>query len=480
MFYDVIIAGSGIAGLYSALSLDKRISVLLLAKKELPLSNTSLAQGGVAAVLDLLNDNFQLHIDDTMAAGGGTNSLEAVKVLVEEGPDNITKLLSLGVDLDKKPDGSLSLTLEAAHSRRRITHHKDTTGFEISSKLILAAKSRENITIIENATLYTLERNDTGFCAGILCGKELLCATSRFFIMATGGIGQAFKYSTNSTISTGDGIMLSKKLGANVKGLSLVQFHPTAFAGNSDQQRFLISESVRGEGALLLNCLNEHFMPNYDKRAELAPRDVVSQCIMREVQRTGSEAFYLDITARGADYIKDRFPGIYMACLKSGIDITTQKIPVFPCQHYLMGGIDVDTYARTSVEGLYAIGECSHTGVHGNNRLASNSLLEGLVFSKRAADDIMGKTGFGSTGCNANFSLTGSLEAPKELRSEIQNIMQESFFVLPNKQAAILHLPRINEISTLLENSEYADSTELLELRSLSFIVKTILMEVTK
>jgi len=476
--YDVIIAGSGIAGLHAALCLDSRLSVLVISKSELALNNSALAQGGVAAVLDLSDDNKQLHFDDTMIAGGNTNNREAVRVLVEEGPENVLGLAKYGVRFDERDDGSLSLTLEGGHSRHRIAHHSDTTGFEIESKLLASALSHANIDVLSHSTLMKLKLDDCGFYAGIFIEGRLATVRARALIMATGGDGRVFKYTTNSTIATGDGIFLAGALGARIKNLSLVQFHPTAFAGQAAQQRFLISESVRGEGAVLLNCNGERFMQGYDPRLELAARDVVSQAIRSEALKTGSEDFYLDISFIDHEFVKNRFPAIFKKCLEYGVDMTTDKIPVFPCQHYLMGGIDVDTYARASIPGLYAVGECSHTGVHGRNRLASNSLLEALVFSKRAADDIMNNISLKASAGSFGFKLTHGAAMPHDYIGEVQDIMQSSYFIIPDKAACARNLPRINEIFSELENGKYADSPALLESQSLSFIAKMTITEV--
>lgn len=475
--YDVIITGSGAAGLHAALSLDSHLRILILSKNDLDLSNSALAQGGVAAVLNRAEDSEALHFRDTLVAGGNTNDPEAVSVLVQNGPRDVLHLIDYGVDFDRAPDGALDLTLEGGHSRRRIAHHRDTTGYEIVTKLIAEVKTRENIEIAAHTALLRLERAEGGgFCAGILSKGELLTLRARFFILATGGIGRVFKYTTNSAIATGDGIMMARHLGAQIKNLSLVQFHPTAFAGNSDQQRFLISESVRGEGAVLLNCHGERFMKSYDARGELAPRDVVSKAIRDESLKTGSDRFYLDITGEDPDFIKKRFPEIYRKCLADGVDMTKDKIPVYPCQHYLMGGIDVDTLARTTVPGLYAVGECSHTGVHGQNRLASNSLLEAFVFSKRAAEDIMGRPFPDPSPCRP-FALPAGIPVPPEPAAEIREIMQRCFFILPDPAQIACDLPRVAEIRRLLETGGFADGPALLEARSEAEVAEIILTE---
>lgn len=480
--FDIIIAGTGVAGLYAALNLDPALSVLLISKRELELSNSALAQGGIAAVLNTGVDSRDKHIRDTLVAGGFLNDQAAVEVLVDNGPREIMNLIKLGVDFDRDTLGNLHMTLEGGHSLNRIVHHKDTTGLEVVQKLLAHVAKCPNITILDNASILQLGKIDGGFCAGVLRGDTFQNFCGRYVILATGGIGRVYKYTTNSAIATGDGIFFADRLGAKVNGLSLIQFHPTAFAAREERERFLISESVRGEGAVLLNCRGERFMPGYDKRAELAPRDVVSHFIIEECKRTGSEDFYLDITAQDPEFIKARFPGIYGNCLREGIDITRDRIPVFPCQHYLMGGIDVDTLSRTTVDRLYAAGECSRTGVHGNNRLASNSLLEALVFSRRAARDISQRclSGDRSPLGKALFTLQAGNELPAGLRSEVREIVQQSFFVNPDRDAARRGLVRVREIKQLLHTGGFADSVDYLEASSLTRIAELILEEVIR
>lgn len=321
--YDVIVVGAGAAGLYGALQFPENVSVLLISKRELPLSNSSLAQGGVAAVLDKSHDNFKLHIADTLIAGKYKNNLAAIEVLVSEGPQDVLKLKEMGVAFDLDASGKMMMTLEAGHSRHRIVHHKDSTGRAIVDALIEKVKEHKNVDILENTLLYSLEKADNGFFAGlILDNGEQAFVGAKYCIMASGGIGRVYQYTTNSAIATGDGITLAHMLGARIKHLSWIQFHPTAFAAEADRERFLISEAVRGEGAVLLNCDGERFAFNYDERGELAPRDVVSNAIILESRKKGNENFYLDITDKDPEFVKNRFPMIYERCLEEGIDIT--------------------------------------------------------------------------------------------------------------------------------------------------------------
>lgn len=479
-YYDVVIVGSGVAGLYGAINMDPSVRVLLLTKREPKLSNSSLAQGGIAAVVDKDNDNFKLHIADTLIAGSYQNDMRALEVLVTEGPECVLNLLNYGVDFDEDGSGKLAMTLEAGHSRRRILHHKDTTGNEVVIKLLEAVKRLPNVTLVSDAVVADLQKTDGGFSVGVLTPDgghpSVRC---RYCVLATGGIGRVYKYTTNSAIATGDGIMLANKLGAEIKHLSFVQFHPTAFAADEGRERFLISEAVRGEGAYLLNCNRRRFMFDYDERGELAPRDVVSRHIIEEAEKTGSEDFYLDITYKDADKLRNRFPGIYKRCLEEGVDITKDLIPVFPCQHYLMGGINVDVWARTSIDGLYAVGECSHTGVHGKNRLASNSLLEALVFSRRAAKDISARIAEAPVPRVAEgeeWYIEGD-ELPRGLRTEIREIMQECCFVFPDKAAVDRNIGRVESLLSLMSNGTFTVNRDLLEATSIATVAHIIMKE---
>lgn len=480
--YDVIIVGAGVAGLYCAINLDRNLNVLLICKRELLLCNSALAQGGVASVLDKENDSYDLHINDTYIAGGFKNNTEHTEILVHEGPSDVLKMIDYGVEYDRNEDGSINLTLEGGHSRRRIAHHKDSTGFELTSKLQEAVLKLPNVDVMENAMLSGIKKVSGGFFADVMNTKEGEHSyfTAPYVVFATGGIGRVYEYTTNSAIATGDGIAFAYHLGAEIRNLSLVQFHPTAFANHHTRECFLISEAVRGEGAYLYNCKGERFMDRYDPRLELAPRDVVSGAIIQESIRTGSQEFYLDISHKDSDFLVKRFPMIYQNLLKAGFDLTKEKIPIFPCQHYLMGGIDVDSNGESSVSGLYAAGECSHTGVHGNNRLASNSLLEALVFSRRIATDINKKLKDGSVKVKApNMFISYGTEPIKTgVRTKVRKIMQESYFVLPNKKCAKQGFREVKEILDYLEGDNIEMTSDLIEARSLATVAYLILKEV--
>lgn len=480
--FDVLIVGTGISGIYAALNLDSSLSVLMLSKRELTLCNSALAQGGVAAVMDREHDDSELHIKDTLIAGQYKNNLDNVKILVEQGPRDVERLVEkYGVDFDRNEDGSLALTLEGGHSRRRIAHHKDTTGFEIETNLIAQVQKLTNVTVINNSVLCRLERGDGTFFAEVITengGYEYYCASS--VIMATGGIGRVYDFTTNSAIATGDGIQLAYNLGAEIKNLSYVQFHPTAFADKKNRECFLISEAVRGEGAYLLNCNGERFMPRYEpKRKELAPRDVVSKCIMEEQKKTGSDEFWLDISYKDPEFVKSHFPMIHNKVLEKGYDMTKEPIPIYPCQHYLMGGINVDGKGATNIEGLYAAGECSHTGVHGANRLASNSLLEALVFSRLIAEDINEKVTHGSDG-EVEYPMTSpeGKELPRGIRTEVRHIMQKSYFIYPNYPEAEKGLKRITELKNEIDSGGYVVTPDFVETKSIVTCAYIILTEV--
>lgn len=480
--YSVVIVGSGLAGLYGALNFPEDIDILMLSKKERHQSNSSLAQGGVACVLDLENDSYDLHIEDTLIAGSRVNDVDAVTQLVEEGPGDVLRTIDYGVEYDRDENGELIKTLEGGHCRRRILHHKDTSGKEMVDKLVLAVEKLPNVTLSDETMVTSMSRIKNGFKIEIMRDNEYKTVYADFVLLASGGIGRVYKYTTNPSVATGDGIRLAYEMGASIKNLSYVQFHPTAFNG-ANREQFLISEAVRGEGAYLLNCNKERFMDRYDSRLELAPRDVVSRSVIMESRRLGSNNFYLDIRYKGEEYLKKRFPGIYAGCLSQGVDISKDLIPVFPCQHYLMGGIEVDLNARTTLPRLYAAGECACTGVHGKNRLASNSLLEALVFGRKAAEDITRciRAGF--------YKLTVPEEKepdrtgaplPKGTRTEIRDIMQKAYFVIPDEGAIPQGKKRIENILNRLKNGKFAITADYCEALSLATIAYIILQEVDK
>lgn len=382
-FTDFLIIGSGIAGLFTALKAAEHGHVVVLTKKTLKDSNTGLAQGGIAAAVHEEDSPF-LHLEDTLEAGAGLCDIGAVDVLVSEGPDRVRELISIGASFDMK-DGNISFTREGAHGRARILHAADATGEAIRVALVSKCVENNNVDIQEFHYLVDLLGNDEQkICHGALVynsktGQQMVYI-ARCTIVATGGAGQLYQNTTNPDIATADGMAAAFRMGAALVDMEFIQFHPTVLF-SYETQRFLISESVRGEGGKLYNTRGERFMDKYSSMLELAPRDVVSRAILNECTITGSEYVYLDI--RNIPDAKSRFPNIYNTCLSRGIDIEKNMVPVSPGAHYTMGGIKTNTRGETNVTGLYACGEAACTGVHGANRLASNSLLEGIVFGER-------------------------------------------------------------------------------------------------
>jgi L-aspartate oxidase len=391
---DFLIVGSGVAGLRAAIELDPFGRVLILTKSRADESNTEYAQGGVAVAMSD-EDRIGLHYQDTITAGDGLCDGEAVRVLVEEGPARIQELIDWGTLFDREGT-KLAFTREAAHSRRRILHARgDGTGREINRTLLQKVRSLRNVTMLPHAFALRLLVSD-GRCEGVaFLGKgdsEPREIRARSVVLASGGVGATYRDTTNPDIATGDGHALAFQTGAMLADMEFVQFHPTALK-LINAPRFLLSEAMRGEGGKLRNEAGEIFMPRYHDKAELAPRDVVSRAIFNETRRTGSELVYLDLSHLPADFVIRRFPKIHATCLSFGLDISRQPIPVFPAAHYMMGGVLTDLDGRTTLPGLFAAGEVACTGVHGANRLASNSLLEGLVFGARAGRAMTEETG---------------------------------------------------------------------------------------
>jgi L-aspartate oxidase len=381
---DFLIIGSGIAGLRAALTLAESGDVIVLTKADPEESNTGYAQGGIAAAVGP-DDSPALHARDTMSAGDGLCDAAAVDTLVREGPMYVRELLSWGARVDRQPDGEPALGREAAHSVRRVLHAHDATGREISRVLWSRVSVHPRIRVLQDASATDLIVTE-GDCRGAqYAGGESRAdsvAAARTLV-ATGGAGQVFRETTNPSIATGDGVAMAARAGARVADLEFVQFHPTVM-NVPGRPRFLLSEALRGEGAHLLNAAGERFMPRYEAEGELASRDLVSRAIVREMQRTNAPV-YLSLAHVDARFVHERFPTIARACANAGLDLASDRIPVSPAAHYMMGGVETDLDGRTSIRGLFAAGEVACTGVHGANRLASNSLLEGLVFGARAA-----------------------------------------------------------------------------------------------
>lgn len=390
-YKDVVIIGAGVAGLRAAISLENEATVVILAKDELKESASEYAQGGIAVALSD-EDTIGIHFQDTIKAGDGLCDEEAVKILVEEGPQRIVELIEWGTKFDKNGT-KLAFTREAAHSRNRILHaHGDSTGKEIIRALIAKAKHIPNLSFMPRHFTIELLLSKDNVVKGVLCldeeSKEIKAIFARTVLLATGGIGQVYLQTTNPAFATGDGIAYAYEAGADLMDMEFVQFHPTMLS-IENAPSFLLSEALRGEGAYLINVDGERFMHKYHPLKELAPRDVVSRAIVDEMQFTKSKQISLDLRHLDANYIKSRFPNIYSSCLEHGIDITIQPVPIHPASHYFMGGVKTDINCHTSLKGLYAAGEVACNGVHGANRLASNSLLEGIVFGSRAGKAIL-------------------------------------------------------------------------------------------
>ncbi len=377
---DVVIVGSGVAGLFAALCLPSDKDILLITKEKLKECDSYLAQGGVCVLKDI--NDFNCYYEDTMKAGHYENNPESVKVMIESSPDVISTLVKLGVNFDTDEEGDFDYTREGAHRRNRILHHKDETGKEITATLLSIAKKRSNITLVTQTTMIDfIEENN--ICQGIVCEDEygeMGAILARDIILATGGIGGLFLNSTNFPHITGDSFALALKHGVELQDMNYIQIHPTTLYSKKKGRRFLISESVRGEGAILLNENGERFTD------ELQPRDVVTNAIVEEMAKFGTDHVYITLPTMSSEEASERFPNIFEACMDEGYDITKDRVPVTPAQHYMMGGVKADINGKTTMEHLYAVGETACNGVHGKNRLASNSLLESLVFAKRAAE----------------------------------------------------------------------------------------------
>lgn len=392
---DVLVIGTGIAGLVLAKTLAGHGQVTVITKKKDTETSTNLAQGGIAAVL-APTDSFESHIEDTLVAGDGLCDRDAVEMMVREGPALVRRLVDWGARFNLTPNGqTFDLGMEGGHSHRRILHAADMTGREIERALLASLEHEPNVQLLQHQTAVRLlvDRSAGGICCrGALvldtAGNQLIRYLAKTTVLATGGMGRVYLHTTNPTIATGDGIAMAYRVGAKVANLEFIQFHPTTFCAGPGQESFLISEAVRGEGAVLRTLDGQTFMERYHPRGCLAPRDVVARAIDREMKRSGDPYVLLDLSMLDADFIRQRFPFITESCLRNGVDPTREPVPVVPAAHYCCGGVLVDRDGQTSVDRLYATGEVSCTGVHGANRLASNSLLEALVWSCRAARHI--------------------------------------------------------------------------------------------
>jgi L-aspartate oxidase len=448
---DFLVIGAGVAGLRAAVDLARAGTVLVLAKRELTESNTQWAQGGIAAALSD-EDEISLHLQDTLQAGDGLCNPEAAKVLVEDAPERIDELIQWGTEFDRQGT-KLTFGREGAHSRNRILHaHGDSTGREILRALYAKTKTLKNISVrefefstdlvVENGRAHGIHLiNDRG-------AKQQMTASA--VLLATGGMGQLYRNTTNPAVATGDGVAMAFRAGAEVSDMEFIQFHPTALY-LKNAPRFLLSEALRGEGAYLRNLEMHRFMPKYHPMGELAPRDVVARAILHEleVSEVKDPVVYLDLTHLDGDHVKKRFPRIYATCMQFNIDITTDLIPIRPAAHYAMGGVRTDLEGRCTLPGLYAAGEAAATGVHGANRLASNSLLEGLVFGARAGKimrDELRRTPANSPKPHRAVSNGPVDSATEEVIRDVQDLMWRDVGIVrtgTGLKAAIEHLNRI-------------------------------------
>lgn len=451
---DFIVIGSGVAGLRASIELAKSgARVTVLTKDKASESNTEYAQGGVAVVLSD-DDNAELHEEDTLIAGAGLCDVQAVRTLVTEGTKYIKELIEWGTEFDRE-GGKLVFTQEAAHSRRRILHaHGDSTGKEIVRALIARARLEKTIVLMPFANTESLLVED-GRCVGVRFLDPILRAPRELFakavVLCTGGAGQLFLHTTNPPVATGDGMAMAYFAGAEIADMEFVQFHPTAL-NLENAPRFLLSEAMRGEGGILRNKYGERFMGNYDERLELAPRDIVSRSIVAEMRRTGTRHVFLDMTHLSENFLRERFPKIYETCQLYGLNIAEDLLPVSPASHYCMGGVRTDLHGRTTVPGLYAAGEVSCTGVHGANRLASNSLLEGLVFGARAGEASLADNE------KCKIQISGVKNMPPEIsnakpegiatavRKRVRRVMWERVGILRDKDSLTRALSEFRQI----------------------------------
>ena len=479
--YDVAIVGAGLAGLYTALNIDETLSCIILAKESIDISSSWLAQGGIAAAINP-GDTPQLHFEDTVVAGAGLCNTEAVTVLVNEGPSAIAALRSLNVPFDIDEYGELLFTREGGHNKHRVVHAGgDATGRETVRALAHIVAQRDNITFCGHSCLFDVLAGPGGVTGAVfrISDSEFQQIRTNNVVIATGGIGQIYKSSTNPQVSTGDGLAVALRAGANLAGIEFIQFHPTGlWDPDSGGCEFLISETVRGEGGLLVNSEGVRFMVGEHELAELAPRDIVARGILKELKRSGEDHAYIDITSKSEEFLKQRFPTIYNECLRHGINIARDWIPICPVQHYMMGGVETDLDGHTRVPGLYACGEAASTGVHGANRLASNSMLECLVFGRRAALAI--NKSQGESTARPEILIEDIPVRPRAqldlmaIRNTIRQLMSDHCYVVRNIAGLKYAQEQVNGLYSQLREV-YDDSSDYLETLNIATVAKAIL-----
>jgi len=490
---DFLVIGSGIAGLTFAVKTARRFpdrKITILTKANTDETNTKYAQGGIAVVNDLEHDSFQKHIEDTLVAGDGLCNEDIVELVVKEGPLRVEEMIGWGTNFDKDTEGEYMRGREGGHSEFRILHHKDITGYEIERALVEEVKRYPNIEIYNHwFVVDIITQHHLGYlvtkstpdidCYGVyalnLHTNKIEKILSRITLMASGGAGQVYRTTTNPKIASGDGIAMAYRAKGRIENMEFIQFHPTALYEAGVSPSFLITEAVRGDGGILRNKEGEAFMERYDDRKDLAPRDVVARAIDSEMKRTGTEHVYLDCRHMDAEKVKAHFPNIYAKCLSIGIDMMTQLIPVAPAAHYCCGGIKTNEYGQTSIQHLYACGECSSTGLHGANRLASNSLLEALVFAHRCAEDVATQIEGAALHPDVPDWNAGGTNDPKEMilitqsLKEIQGVMSDYVGIVRNDvrlARAMKRLDLLHEETEALYRTTTL-SPQLCELRNL-------------
>lgn len=466
---DVLVIGGGIAGLFAALEASKYARVILITKGKIGESATEKAQGGIAAAIDQVKDSTEYHFEDTIDAGAGLCDKAAVKVLVNEGVPRVKELIAMGARFDRaetEAGGGFALALEGAHKQRRILHAGDETGAEIEKTLGRKIISERKVEVHPNITgidLIIKDKRCIGATAINQKNEEITTYLAKAVILATGGVCQVYLHTTNPSFATGDGIAMAYRAGAEVTDMEFVQFHPTALVQFKQFEdlvalpSFLISEAVRGEGGVLINNRGERFMEKYHAKMELAPRDIVSRSIVEEMKATNDDHVFLSLKNIDPEKIKHRFPMIYKTCLERGLDITKDNIPVAPAAHYFMGGIRTDVYGKTKLTGLFAAGECASTGVHGANRLASNSLLEGLVFGYRvavSAKECMAFNNTTSAPTNNYHEPAIDSEEINRLKLLIKTAMWNGTGIIRSKESLENTLQKLNSINDLPKTIE--------------------------
>lgn len=464
---DFLVIGAGIAGLTYSIKVAKKFpdaKVMVISKEGLDNSNTQYAQGGIAGVLPSSDDEVDTHVNDTLIAGDYKNDREVVEMVLNEASDSIDDLIHWGVMFDKDKEGHYMLGLEGGHSEKRVLHRRDFTGREIQDKLLKTAESLDNLELKHHHFALELitSKKDKNKVVGAYVfdskKQELETVVSKIVFIATGGVGQVYRTTTNPNVATGDGIALAYRIGADVKGMELVQFHPTALFGDEGDRAFLISEAVRGAGAILRNENGEAYMEKYDKRKELAPRDIVSRANLNEIKKSTIPYVYLDVSHFDQEEFKIEFPVISAKCLELGLDLSKDYIPVAPAAHYLCGGISVDIDGKSSLEGMYACGECTSTGLHGTNRLASNSLLEAVVFANQSFkssvvefDDLIFEEDIDDF-WHPVFQKNIAIDLPlNELRKRLQWYMSTYMAVEKSNKNIELMINELNDITNKFE-----------------------------